>query len=190
MFIICRRNTEVKEVQIFFKFPLLCLLNCCTGGHAEVSHEDRSLTEVANGQWFYFLLITENQLSIIWKCSVMCPENTYYHCDSLQNSTVQCSTKRSKCGRSSTQVNVVQQQQEQYLSLVFDHTSNERIKESSACTVIIDMSRMYVWSTTHHILNKNQTNRGCPDNKHNLVRIETIIYNAESHFVEHVVVDS
>ena len=50
MFIICRRNTEVKEVQIFFKFPLLCLLNCCTGGDAEESHEHRSLTEVANGQ--------------------------------------------------------------------------------------------------------------------------------------------
>ena len=76
----------------------------------------------------------------------MYPESTYYQYHSLQYSTV-----RTKCGQSHTQVDIEQQQQQ--LSLVFDHTSNERIKKSSTCTLIMDMSRMYVCMENHLTVN-------------------------------------
>ena len=43
-------HATVIKVEAFFQlYPsLLCLLNCYTGGYAEVSHEHRSLKEVAD----------------------------------------------------------------------------------------------------------------------------------------------
>ena len=76
----------------------------------------------------------------------MYPESTYYQYHSLQYSTV-----RTKCGRTHTQVDIEQQQQQ--LSLVLDHTSNERIMKSSTCTLIMDMSRMYVCMENHLTVN-------------------------------------
>ena len=74
--------------------------------------------------------------------------STNYHYHSLQYSTVQYSTVPSQ---SYTRVDIARQQQQQHhqqqqqqLSHMSDHTSNERIKDSSKCTGIIDMSLTYV----------------------------------------------
>ena len=60
-------------------------------------------------------------------------------------STVQYSTVPSQ---SYTRVDIARQQQQhqqqQQLSHLSDHTSNERMKDSSTCTVIINMSLTYV----------------------------------------------
>ena len=64
---------------------------------------------------------------------------TYLQNNIIAFSTVQCSivqysTIRSECGRLYIQVDIEKHQQQ--LSLMSDHTSNERIKESRLCTAI------------------------------------------------------
>ena len=57
-------HATVIKVEAFFQlYPSsLCLLNCCTGGYYEESHEHRSVTEVADSSSFYLFYITAERV--------------------------------------------------------------------------------------------------------------------------------
>ena len=79
-----------------------------------------------DGQRFYLVLITADLNDFISLKRELSPSWL----------TAQYSSTRSKCGQSYTQVDIEQYQEHQQMSLVLDHTSNERIKENSTYIII------------------------------------------------------